>query len=418
VLNNVIIGLTFVTCPKPLFLSFICGLFWIEAWSPASAVAADGYELKVTEIRTWEHSDYTRLVLELTSEVRPDIFLISSPYRVVLDLPPAEFLVPMEPGGTVGVIKNYRFGLFEPGISRLVIDLTGPAIVKNSFILPPTAQKPHRLVLDLRAVTKKEFLAKAAGSQIKRSPVPETPANTDVTHQETHNYDFTIVLDAGHGGVDPGAIGKNGFYEKTVALAAAMELGQILGAIGPYNIVLTRNTDIYLPLRQRVAVARHHKADLFISIHADSIKNRNIRGGHVYTLSEKASDKEAEALAEKENKSDIIAGFDLEQHPADVSSILVSLAQRETNNSSARAANAIVKEWRSRGLTLLRKPHRQAGFAVLKAPDIPSVLVELGFLSNANEAAMLSKPVSRKPLINALAQSIHNYIQTLEQGDK
>ena len=403
-----------------LFLSFICVLFWLEPWGPTwtSEAAAGGHELKVTEIRAWEHPDYTRLVLELTSQVRPDIFLISNPYRVVLDLPPAEFLVPMEPRKAVGVIKNYRFGLFEPGISRLVIDLTGPAIVKNSFILPPTEQKPHRLVLDLKASTKKEFLAKATGSQIKRSFVPETTANTDVTNQENHNYDFTIVVDAGHGGVDPGAIGKNGFYEKTVALAAAMELGQILGAIGPYKVVLTRNTDIYLPLRQRVAVARRHKGDLFISIHADSIKNRNIRGGHVYTLSEKASDKEAEALAEKENQSDIIAGFDLEQHPADVSSILLSLAQRETNNSSARAANAILKEWRSRGLTLLRKPHRQAGFAVLKAPDIPSVLVELGFLSNANEAAMLSKPASRKPLINALAQSIHNYIQTVEQGDK
>ena len=374
--------------------------------------------MKVTEIRAWEHPDYTRLVLELTSQVRPDIFLISNPYRVVLDLPPAEFLVPMEPRKTVGVIKNYRFGLFEPGISRLVIDLTGPAIVKNSFILPPTEQKPHRLVLDLKASTKKEFLAKATSSQIKRSFVPETTANTDVTNQENHNYDFTIVVDAGHGGVDPGAIGKNGFYEKTVALAAAVELGQILEGIGPYKVVLTRNTDIYLPLRQRVAVARRHKADLFISIHADSIKNRNIRGSHVYTLSEKASDKEAEALAKKENQSDIIAGFDLEQHPADVSSILLSLTQRETNNSSARAANAIVREWRSRGLTLLRKPHRQAGFAVLKAPDIPSVLVELGFLSNASEAAMLSEPASRKPLITALAQSIHNYIQTVEKRDK
>ena len=401
-----------------LFLSFICWLFWIETWGPASPVVAGGPELQVTEIRTWEHPDYTRLVLEVTSEVRPEIFLISNPYRIVLDLPAAEFLVPMEPRKGMGVIKNYRFGLFEPGTSRLVIDLTGPAIVKDSFILPPTEHKPHRLVLDLRTATKKEFLAKATGSQIKRTSVPETAENTGITNQDHHNHNFTIVLDAGHGGVDPGAIGKNGFYEKTVALAAAKELGQLLQVIGPYKVVLTRNTDIYLPLRQRVAVARRVKGDLFISIHADSIKNRNIRGSHVYTLSEQASDKEAEALAEKENKSDIIAGFDLEQHPADVSSILLSLAQRETNNSSARAANSIVKEWRSRGLKLLRKPHRQAGFAVLKAPDIPSVLVELGFLSNATEAAMLSSPASRKPLISALAQSIHNYIQIGEQSDK
>jgi N-acetylmuramoyl-L-alanine amidase len=398
-----------------LFLSCICGLFWLESWIPASAVAASGSDLKVTAIRTWEHPDYTRLVLELTSEVRPDIFLISNPYRIVLDLPQAEFLDPMEPRKGVGVIKNYRFGLFEPGVSRLVVDLTGPAIVKRNFVLPPTEQNLHRLVLDLRAATKKEFLAEAAGSQIKRSPIRES---TDPINQENHSHNFTIVLDAGHGGVDPGAIGKNGLYEKTVALAAAQELQKTLQVLGPYRVLLTRNTDIYLPLRERVAVARRAKGDLFISIHADSIKNENILGSHVYTLSEKASDKEAAALAEKENQSDIIAGFDLEQHPTDVSSILVSLAQRETNNSSARAANSIVKEWRNRGLMLLRKPHRQAGFAVLKAPDVPSVLLELGFLSNATEAATLSKPASRKPLIDALAQSIHNYIQIVAQFDK
>ncbi|SVC66160.1 uncharacterized protein METZ01_LOCUS319014, partial [marine metagenome] len=249
-----------------LFLTFICGLFWIESWSTTSAIADSSHELKVTEIRTWEHPDYTRLVLELTSEVRPDIFLISNPYRVVLDLPPAEFLVPMEPRKGVGVIKNYRFGLFEPGISRLVIDLTGPAIVKKSFILPPTEQKPHRFVLDLRATTKEEFLATATGSQIKRNSAPEATENTDITNQENHSHSLTIVLDAGHGGVDPGAIGKNGFYEKTVALAAPKELGQMLQVIGPYKVVLTRNTDIYLPLRQRVAVARRVKGDLFISI--------------------------------------------------------------------------------------------------------------------------------------------------------
>ena len=183
-------------------------------------------------------------------------------------------------------------------------------------------------------------------------------------------------------------------------------------------MVLTRDTDIYLPLKQRVAIARQVAGDLFVSIHADSIKNQDIRGAHVYTLSEKASDKAAQALAEKENQSDVIAGFDLEEHPADVSSILVSLAQRETNNSSAKAANSIVDEWKTRGLTLLRKPHRQAGFAVLKAPDIPSVLVELGFLSNKEEAYMLSNASTRLPLIEALAQSLHNYIQTAETPQK
>ncbi len=373
---------------------------------------------QVTEIRIWEHPSYTRLVLELTAEVKPRILLISNPYRIVLDLPRTEFLVSMAQQEQVGVVKSFRFGLFKPEVSRLVIDLARPAVVARNFILMPSDQKPYRLVLDFRPVSNEEFTVAAVKTRVTEPSTDKEIENSPLHHEENVNEKFTIVVDAGHGGVDPGAIGRNGFYEKTVALAAAKELKKALEKFGSYRVVLTRDTDIYLPLKQRVAIARQVAGDLFVSIHADSIKNQDIRGGHVYTLSEKASDKAAQALAEKENQSDVIAGFDLEEHPADVSSILVSLAQRETNNSSAKAANSIVDEWKTRGLTLLRKPHRQAGFAVLKAPDIPSVLVELGFLSNKEEAYMLSNASTRLPLIKALAQSLHNYIQTTETPQK
>ena len=373
---------------------------------------------QVTEIRIWEHPSYTRLVLELTAEVKPRILLISNPYRIVLDLPRTEFLVSMAQQEQVGVVKSFRFGLFKPEVSRLVIDLARPAVVARNFILMPSDQKPYRLVLDFRPVSNEEFTVAAVKTRVTEPSTDTGIENSPLHHEENVNEKFTIVVDAGHGGVDPGAIGRNGFYEKTVALAAAKELKKALEKFGSYRVVLTRDTDIYLPLKQRVAIARQVAGDLFVSIHADSIKNQDIRGGHVYTLSEKASDKAAQALAEKENQSDVIAGFDLEEHPADVSSILVSLAQRETNNSSAKAANSIVDEWKTRGLTLLRKPHRQAGFAVLKAPDIPSVLVELGFLSNKEEAYMLSNASTRLPLIEALAQSLHNYIQTAETPQK
>ena len=373
---------------------------------------------QVTEIRIWEHPSYTRLVLELTAEVKPRILLISNPYRIVLDLPRTEFLVSMAQQEQVGVVKSFRFGLFKPEVSRLVIDLARPAVVARNFILMPSDQKPYRLVLDFRPVSNEEFTVAAVKTRVTEPSTDKGIENSPLHHEENVNEKFTIVVDAGHGGVDPGAIGRNGFYEKTVALAAAKELKKALEKFGSYRVVLTRDTDIYLPLKQRVAIARQVAGDLFVSIHADSIKNQDIRGGHVYTLSEKASDKAAQALAEKENQSDVIAGFDLEEHPADVSSILVSLAQRETNNSSAKAANSIVDEWKTRGLTLLRKPHRQAGFAVLKAPDIPSVLVELGFLSNKEEAYMLSNASTRLPLIEALAQSLHNYIQTTETPQK
>ena len=398
-----------------LALACFYGILCISLLGTTQPSANPDLPSKVTEIRIWEHPSYTRLVLELTSEVKPKILLISNPYRIVLDLPQTEFLVSMAQRQEVGVVKNYRFGLFEPGVSRLVIDLASPAVVARNFTLMPIDQKPHRLVLDFRPASDDEFAAAALATRATQSSPEKAFENTAVRYQENGDKEFTIVVDAGHGGVDPGAIGKNGFYEKTVALAAAKELKNALEAFDDYRVVLTRDTDVYLSLKQRVAIARQVAGDLFISIHADSIKNQDIRGGHVYTLSEKASDKAAQVLAEKENQSDVIAGFDLEEHPADVSSILVSLAQRETNNSSAKAANSIVDEWKSRGLTLLRKPHRQAGFAVLKAPDIPSVLVELGFLSNREEAYMLSHASTRIPLIEALAQSLHNYIQTVKR---
>ena len=401
-------------------LVFACfyGILFISLIGTNQTSADSDPGTQVTEIRIWEHPSYTRLVLELTQEVKPSILLISNPYRIVVDLPRTEFLVSMAQQEQVGVVKSFRFGLFKPEVSRLVIDLASPAVVARNFLLMPSDQKPYRLVLDFRSVSNEEFTVAAVKTRTTESSADTGPEDTPLHYEENVDKQFTIVVDAGHGGVDPGAIGKNGFYEKTVALAAAKELKKALEKFGTYRVVLTRDTDVYLPLKQRVAIARQVAGDLFVSIHADSIKNQNIRGGHVYTLSEKASDKAAQALAEKENQSDVIAGFDLEEHPADVSSILVSLAQRETNNSSAKAANSIVDEWKTRGLTLLRKPHRQAGFAVLKAPDIPSVLVELGFLSNKEEAYMLSNASTRLPLIKALAQSLHNYIQTTEKPQK
>jgi len=403
-----------------LRLVFACfyGILFISLIGTNQTSADSDPGTQVTEIRIWEHPSYTRLVLELTQEVKPSILLISNPYRIVVDLPRTEFLVSMAQQEQVGVVKSFRFGLFKPEVSRLVIDLASPAVVARNFLLMPSDQKPYRLVLDFRSVSNEEFTVAAVKTRTTESSADTGLEDTPLHYEENVDKQFTIVVDAGHGGVDPGAIGKNGFYEKTVALAAAKELKKALEKFGTYRVVLTRDTDVYLPLKQRVAIARQVAGDLFVSIHADSIKNQNIRGGHVYTLSEKASDKAAQALAEKENQSDVIAGFDLEEHPADVSSILVSLAQRETNNSSAKAANSIVDEWKTRGLTLLRKPHRQAGFAVLKAPDIPSVLVELGFLSNKEEAYMLSNASTRMPLIEALAQSLHNYIQTIEKPQR
>ena len=216
-----------------------------------------------------------------------------------------------------------------------------------------------------------------------------------------------IVIDAGHGGVDPGALGRHA-REKNVTLAFAREYARQLRNTGRYEVYLTRNRDIYIPLRQRVTIARKHDADLFISIHADAIERKSVRGMSIYTLSETASDHEAAALARKENRSDIIAGIDFDDQPREVANILIDLAQRETKNLSVEFAKIVVNE--ARGATrLLDRTHRFAGFRVLKAPDVPSVLIELGFLTNSSDEKQLSSSAWRKKLAERLVKSVDAY---------
>ena len=224
-----------------------------------------------------------------------------------------------------------------------------------------------------------------------------------------------IAVDAGHGGVDPGTIGYSKTYEKHVTLAMARELKKQLEATGRYKVVLTRDRDIFLRLRDRVKVARQAGADLFISVHADSIQNRKTRGLSVYTLSEKASDKEAAKLAAKENKADVIAGIDLTAESPDVTNILLDLAQRETMNQSARFAKELVGELR-REVHLLPNTHRFAGFAVLKAPDMPSVLVEAGFLSNRQDERNLTTPQYRQKLAQAIVRGVDRHFTGIEEA--
>ena len=217
-----------------------------------------------------------------------------------------------------------------------------------------------------------------------------------------------IVIDPGHGGVDPGAVGVSGVYEKHITLAMARELKKQLERSGHYKVHLTRDRDVFIRLRERVGIARQYGADLFISLHADSVPNSQLEGLSVYTLSQTASDGEAQSLADKENKADLIAGIDLSHESADVANILIDLAQRETMNRSAGFAGGVVDEL-GRETTLLGNTHRFAGFAVLKAPDVPSILVELGYLSNATEERQLRQPDYRTKLARGIARAVDHY---------
>jgi N-acetylmuramoyl-L-alanine amidase len=217
-----------------------------------------------------------------------------------------------------------------------------------------------------------------------------------------------IMLDPGHGGVDPGCIGVTGIYEKDITLSTAQALAQELEASGRYRVDLTRSVDEFVALGERVERARAARADLMLSIHADALPEAHMRGASVFTLSEQASDRAAAALAARENKADLVAGVDLSSHAPEVSDILFDLARRETNNESIRLARQLVDEL-GRRVQLLNHSHRSAGFAVLKAPDIPSALVEIGCLSNRQEEAELQLPAYQKKLAAGLRQSIVDF---------
>ena len=217
-----------------------------------------------------------------------------------------------------------------------------------------------------------------------------------------------VALDPGHGGIDPGAISPGRVYEKDITLATARELARQLAVTGRFRPLLTRRADIFVPLRERVALVRAHRAELFLSIHADALPDSTMRGLSVYTLSDQASDRETAALAVRENRDNFVAGINLSRQPRDIAPVLLDLARRQTNNRSLTLAHAVVAEL-GHAVPLLEKPHRAAGFAVLTAPDMPSVLVELGCLSNRVEERLLPQRAYQQRLAHALLRAIEDY---------
>jgi N-acetylmuramoyl-L-alanine amidase len=311
---------------------------------------------------------------------------------------------PARPPG--GLITDYRFGPFKPGVSRIVLDVERPVEIAKSFLLEPQGAFPHRLVVDLRPVTREAMLTAPRPPAAERGErAPDRPA---ARQPRLKGRKLVVALDPGHGGVDPGTVGPGGTQEKTVVLAQALDIKKHLAATGRYDVVMTRDGDTFLRLRDRIAVAREADADIFISLHADSIANRTVRGGSVYTLSESASDAEAAALAAKENKADLIAGIDLSDQSREVANILIDLAQRKTMNDSAAFARHVVAEL-GRSTRLLPRTHRFAGFAVLKAPDVPAVLIELGYLSNRHDERMLNEARERSRIAAAIVRAIDSY---------
>jgi N-acetylmuramoyl-L-alanine amidase len=393
----------------------------------APAARADA---TVRDIRIAPHEDSVRVVVELSRDVPFHYVTLDAPPRLAIDLPEVAWLVPESEGMRQIGINGYRFGRFRPGVSRLVVDIAQPFAVQRVFELP-AEPSGHRIVFDLALGAQAPQLtlagAAAAAPQALNgaahdagdaavAPEQKVAAITSFKLPLKKPRQRVIVIDPGHGGVDPGAVGVRGTYEKDVVMAMARVLRRQLEATGRYKVVMTRDDDRIVRLRDRTRIARESEGELFLSLHADSlVRNRAIDGALVYTLSEKASNAEAARLAAKENRADIIAGVDLSNQEEVVTAILIDLAQRDTNNKSMRFADILMGRLAD-ATTLTRRRAAQAGFVVLKSPDMPSVLVELGYLSNQEDERRLTDPQHLARLAKALVAAIDDYFDPGARG--
>lgn len=369
-----------------------------------------------TDVRVGGDDKQTRFVVDLNRKIDLAAFTLADPYRIVIDLPQVTFKLSAKAGEQVrGLVKAFRYGLIMQGGSRIVIDTKGPVRVEKSFVLDAVESQPARLVLDLAPTDRASFMRNiAVGGHSSRPAslkVGEPPPKIDGDARPL------IVLDPGHGGIDNGTKGSGGENEKDIVLSFAQTLREKLESGGKYRVAMTRSDDTFIPLAERVRFARAHSASLFISVHADSLPRNEgqAEGATVYTLSENASDAEAARLAEAENKADVIAGVDLTAEPDDVANILVDLAQRETKTFSIQFARTVVGEFKT-AARLHKHPLKSAGFKVLLAPDVPSVLVELGYMSTKDDLKQLTSGTWRARTALALAQAVDTYFSTKVAG--
>ena len=371
----------------------------------------------------------TRFIADLNRSVGFNVYILADPFRAVVDLPDIAFRLPPGIGAAGrGLITAYRYGRIGEKRARIVMDLAGPALIQKSFLIDPREGQPARMVVDLVATDRTTFarlnrdagrpdggIAEEGGDPLPRPrPKPDgsPPPTGEQPDQGEKNPETrgrkVIVLDPGHGGLDPGASSRSGILEKDVVLAFARVVKENLEATQRYSVLMTRDSDSFISLADRVRFARRQHADLLIAIHADALRGPTVRGATVYTLSEKASDAEAQALAEKENGVDILAGVAHAEDSEQIAGILIDLTQRETKNSSVFLARRLVRQLKP--VTLLTgHPHRSAGFRVLKAPDVPSVLLELGYLSNRADEKLLRSTEWRRRTAKAMVGAVDSY---------
>ncbi|ULK97730.1 N-acetylmuramoyl-L-alanine amidase [Bradyrhizobium sp. I71] len=385
---------------------------------PQPVVAAANFPV-ASAARLAGDGKQTRFILDLDRTITFRTAALADPFRVVVDVPQVNFQLPAGTGsGGRGLVKAFRYGLVMPGGSRIVFDLTGPAKIANSYVVEAANGQPARLVLELEEIERAAFVASLPPENrpelrpaIAEAPPATVPAKAtaDAAQQKADGRPV-VVIDPGHGGIDNGTQ-SGGESEKNLVLAFGLALRDKLEKAGKYRVVMTRDDDTFIPLNDRTKIARNQKAALFVSIHADALPRAegDAQGATIYTLSDKASDAEAQRLADAENRADAIAGFNLAEEPNDVADILIDLTQRETRTFSNRFARLLMGEMKAT-VRMHKHPLKSAGFRVLKAPDVPSVLVEIGYVSNKGDLEHLVSEGWRSRAVGSMAQAIDGFL--------
>jgi N-acetylmuramoyl-L-alanine amidase len=383
----------------------------------SSSIASSSFPV-ASDARLAGDGKRTRFVLDLDKSIQFRAFALADPYRVVVDIPQVSFQLPPEAGNTGrGLVKAFRYGLVMPGGSRIVFDLTGPARIAKSYVLDAANDQPPRLVLELEEIDRTNFvqsLAVESRPQLRPAiadaadPIVAMKAAAEPKPADAVDLRPVVVIDPGHGGVDNGTQAGGGENnEKDLVLGFGLALRDRIEKSGKYRVVMTREDDTFVPLADRVRIARNQSAALFVSIHADALPRGegDAQGATIYTLSDRASDSEAERLAETENKADAIGGVNLTEEPTEVADILIDLARRETRTFSNRFARLLMGEMKTTA-RMHKRPLKSAGFKVLKAPDVPSVLVELGYVSNKDDLEHLLSENWRTRIVGSMGQAI------------
>src|SRR5215510_5061029 len=407
--------LAHMACCAAGVAGLICALSFGAIAAPEARAPGDVPVAR--DVRLAGDETKTRLVVDLDRKIEVRAFALANPYRVIVDMPQVNFAFPDKTGDKGrGLVKAFRYGLVMQGGSRIVIDLVKPARIERAQVLDAVNEQPARLVLDLSAIDRDAFMRTIAlnNRPPERSPRPRDPEEAKAAADSRP----LVVLDPGHGGPDHGTrMAPTDSPEKTIVLEFCLLLKEKLENTGKYRVAMTRTDDTFVALADRVSFARDRKAALFISVHADALErvDGDAQGATIYTLSETASDATAANVAEVENRADVIAGLDIAPEATDVADILIDLTKRETKTFSLQFARTLVSEMRN-ATRLHKEPMRSASFVVLKAPDIPSVLVELGYVTNRQDLKSMTSEAWRTKATDAVMQAVGTFFTSRPVG--